>query len=474
MAKNRGVIGWYSMNKADLVENILALSTNSPTAHSLSTESGNQPTSLDKPTNLRKPASQNRSVAKNKPTNSDKSRKEEKKAAEPAPISSDHLVKKNKRVQKSDDCLKAENDVPASSFFDKSGHNSTPKNSSRLRLSATDSNSSLLSGATRPCANNANFSGTMTPQPGTPGTLGLPPLSSVKPIPRRANLVDLNSATSQRSTRDREFAGSMKEDQDRVVIMVRDAFWLHIHWNIRQRTRERVRASMGREWHSAKPVLRLYEVTSNNGLQSRRFIRNVNIKPRSGNWFIDINGVPACYQTEIGYLSEKGKFYSVLASNIVTTPEATTARGFGVNSFAESSDTSESAVSIAGIRVQKEMRPHDMQEELPRRLQTQPSTSNRYSLRAVNSTEFPFSIDAKVLLHGKTLPGAHITVRGYPVIVDEDGEFLMRMEMPDRRQVIPIVASSGDGTQQRTIVLSLERNTRILEPVFCDMEDNIQ
>jgi hypothetical protein len=39
------------------------------------------------------------------------------------------------------------------------------------------------------------------------------------------------------------------------------------------------------------------------------------------------------------------------------------------------------------------------------------------------------------------------------------------MSMPDRRQLLPIVASSRDGTQQRTIVLAVERNTKVMEPV---------
>ncbi|MBR5161429.1 MAG: hypothetical protein IKW80_07345, partial [Thermoguttaceae bacterium] len=77
----------------------------------------------------------------------------------------------------------------------------------------------------------------------------------------------------------------------------------------------------------------------------------------------------------------------------------------------------------------------------------------------------------KALIHGRTLPGAHVTVRGYPIIVDEDGEFLMRVDLPDRRQIFPVVASSGDGIQQRTIVLSLERVTRFLEPVYCMFDE---
>ncbi len=38
--------------------------------------------------------------------------------------------------------------------------------------------------------------------------------------------------------------------------------------------------------------------------------------------------------------------------------------------------------------------------------------------------------------------------------------------MPERRQVLPVVASSRDGVEQRTIVLAIERNTKVMEPVI--------
>lgn len=459
MAKKRGVIGWYTMNKAELINHIISKSTNSSLASAGVGESKVLSANYCKPP---KKTENSSDLQNQKSTNGSN------KSTDNILSHAKNILSPKEKADKSCSIKRSTSSAALNGAALNGDKESTQSKISRLHASRTAGSS--LSSVSKNSAN-ANLSGSMTPQPGTPGTLGLPPLSAIKPIPRRANLVDLNSAASQRSTRDREFAGTMKEEQDRLVIMVRDAYWLHIHWNIRQRTRERIRASMNREWHSARPILRLYEVTTNNGLQSRKFIRNICIKPKSGNWFVDINGTPTSYQVEIGYFSEQGKFYSILTSNIVTTPEATTARGFGVNNFAETTEAAETPVTIAGIRVQRESRLHEIQDDLVRRLQNSGSATSSGTPLTGNSFEFPFSIDAKILLHGRTLPGAHITVRGYPVIVDEDGEFLMRMELPDKRQVIPIVASSGDGTQQRTIVLSLERNTRILEPVFCDMDE---
>jgi len=46
----------------------------------------------------------------------------------------------------------------------------------------------------------------------------------------------------------------------------------------------------------------------------------------------------------------------------------------------------------------------------------------------------------------------------------------MRFSLPDSRQIIPAVAVSPDGIEERTIVLAVERNTKQLEPVIRDGE----
>jgi len=49
-----------------------------------------------------------------------------------------------------------------------------------------------------------------------------------------------------------------------------------------------------------------------------------------------------------------------------------------------------------------------------------------------------------------------------------DGTFAVRFNLPDRRHVLPVVASSSDGVEQRTIVLAVDRNTKVMEPVIRD------
>ena len=54
-----------------------------------------------------------------------------------------------------------------------------------------------------------------------------------------------------------------------------------------------------------------------------------------------------------------------------------------------------------------------------------------------------------------------------------DGTFTMLFSLPDSRQIIPAVATSADGAEERTIVLAVERNTKRLDPMVHDqMSEN--
>jgi hypothetical protein len=46
------------------------------------------------------------------------------------------------------------------------------------------------------------------------------------------------------------------------------------------------------------------------------------------------------------------------------------------------------------------------------------------------------------------------------------------MSMPDRRQLLPVVANSRDGAEQRTIVLAVERNTKVMEPMVRESQSS--
>src|SRR4029079_8952921 len=68
-------------------------------------------------------------------------------------------------------------------------------------------------------------------------------------------------------------------NKDRLVVMVRDPFWLHAYWEITRQSVERAQAAMAYSWHSARPVLRLFEVTGvgGTGATAERWVGDIAI-----------------------------------------------------------------------------------------------------------------------------------------------------------------------------------------------------
>jgi hypothetical protein len=259
--------------------------------------------------------------------------------------------------------------------------------------------------------------------------------------------------------------------RDRLVVMVRDPYWLHAYWELSQRSIERAKAAMGQHWHGARPVLRVDEVTRNGTTTSaKKFVRDIEIHGGVTNWYVDVQNPPKSYQLEIGYLSPGGKFFALARSNVVTTPLATAGDAFDKN-WADVAKDFDRIYAMSGGYLEQDTN-RELKEVFEERLQRPmgESMSDRFGPGAGNvggrPREFNFKVDTELIVHGVTEPSARVTLRGEPVHLRPDGSFAVRFNLPDRRHVLPVVASSGDGGEQRTIVLAVDRNTKVMEPVM--------
>ena len=259
-------------------------------------------------------------------------------------------------------------------------------------------------------------------------------------------------------------------DTDRVVLMVRDAFWLHAYWEISSRAVIRAKAAMAEHWHTAKPVLRVLRAASNRSTTAAETIdRNIEIHGGVNNWFIDVDDPPKTFRVEIGYLASNGKFFSVARSNSVTTPKSNSA-DMSEKTWADMATNCDKILAQSGA-FEKAGNDGELQrlfEERLRRPMGSPMIT-RYGVGAEAALEkeeaFSFDVDTEMVVFGTTDPDAHVMLGGSPVKVGPDGTFTIRMSMQDGRQVLPVVSSSGDGRQQQTIILAIERNTKTMEPV---------
>lgn len=260
-------------------------------------------------------------------------------------------------------------------------------------------------------------------------------------------------------------------DRDRVVLIVRDPFWLQVCWEVSRRGVERARAAMAEQWHTARPTLRLLEVddgsTSNT---AERVVRDIGIHGGVSNWYIDVYQPPKSHRVDLGYLSSSGKYYSLARSNTVKTPQPGSSDAID-NNWADIAANYEKVYAMSGGYDEEndagELR--ELFEERLRRPMGSPMMTG-YGVgaeRLLNrDRELPFNVDAEMIIYGSTKPDARVQLAGDPVKLRPDGTFTVRLSMPDRRQVLPVVASSADGVEQRTVVLAVERNTKVMEPMI--------
>lgn len=263
--------------------------------------------------------------------------------------------------------------------------------------------------------------------------------------------------------------------KDRLVVMVRDPYWLHAYWELTRASVERTRVALGQRWYEARPVLRVAEVTQDGTTSTaRRIVRDIEIHGGVNNWYIDVPDPPKSFQVDIGYLSADGKFHSLARSNVVTTPR--TGSGAPVDgNWQEVAEDFDRIYSLSGGYSNQgdhsELK--DLFEQRLRRPMGPPLVA-RFGTGACvlgrGRHDFSLEVDAELVVYGVTEPGSHVTLRGEPVKIQPDGTFSLRLNLPDRRQVLPVVASSGDGAEQRTIVLAVERNTKVMEPVTREPE----
>jgi hypothetical protein len=256
--------------------------------------------------------------------------------------------------------------------------------------------------------------------------------------------------------------------RDRMVLMVRGPYWMHAFWEITPRSISRAQAALGQEWHSARPVLRVLRIeTASQASPAARVIREIEVHGGVKNWFIDVREPMRC-KVEIGYLTSSGRFHGLARSNAVTTPPASQSDTLDVH-WGEILGDCDRIYAMSG-GFSPENNSTELQELFEERLRRPMVTSPRSTgtddgdSEPTFRTDFQLDVDAEMVVYGVTQPDARVTLQGEPVRVQSDGTFRVRVDMPNKRQVLPIIATAPDGARRQMIVMAVERNTKSLEP----------
>jgi hypothetical protein len=269
------------------------------------------------------------------------------------------------------------------------------------------------------------------------------------------------------------YSPTKRRVKDRIVLMVRDPYWLHAYWELSRKSVERAQAAMAEHWHTARPTLRLYEVASGTTTSSaERVVRDIPIHGGVRNWYIDVADPPKSHRVDVGYLAASGKFYSLARSNVVSTPSPGNGDAIDENWLDVAEDCERIFALSGGYGADGSTGElQELFEERLRRPMGSPMVT-RYGMGAEimlnKERNFRIELNADMVIYGTCPADSYVTLGGEPVKLRPDGSFSARVSLPDRRQVLPLVAASSDGVEQRTIVIAVERNTKVLEPVVRD------
>jgi uncharacterized protein len=306
--------------------------------------------------------------------------------------------------------------------------------------------------------------------------------SNGKPAPAAAPVVKKSRPESKKSeppvpvvspptTTPRHLQGG--HNKDRVVVIVRDPYWLHAFWELTHQSVQRAEAALGQDWHGARPILRVCDVSAQDTTSTaERIVRDVDIHGGCNNWYIEVAQPPRSYRVDIGYVSKRGQFYAIARSNVVQTPKAGVSDAIDENwsdsdakqadrLFAMSSGFDPSAGDTRALR-------EFLEERFRKPLHSPTLPTVSVPAPGGKDRKFFFHIDAEMIVFGRTTIGARVTIQGEPVKLRPDGTFTMRYSFPDGRQILPAIAESLDGVEERKIVLAVERNTKELEPLIHD------
>ncbi|MCY2975308.1 MAG: DUF4912 domain-containing protein [Planctomycetota bacterium] len=258
--------------------------------------------------------------------------------------------------------------------------------------------------------------------------------------------------------------------KDRLILMVRDPFWLHACWDITRKSVERAKASLAGHWHAAKPILRLLRTEDNSTTSnSESVFRDIPIHGGVRNWYIDVEDSQTTFRILLGYMFGNGRFHELARSNPVTTPVPGSADATD-DHWADIATDAERVYALSGgydeesthVELQQMM-----QEKLKRPIGTpamsQFGSGAEGSLK--RSKNFHFTLDAEMVVFGATPANAYVTLNGEPIKIRGDGTYSARVPLPNNRQVMAATSKSRDGLDEQTIVIAVERNTKIMEPL---------
>ncbi len=118
-----------------------------------------------------------------------------------------------------------------------------------------------------------------------------------------------------RIEKNKEFIFPAAYGKDRLVLLVKDPWWIYAYWEVTPQNERQVLEKMAaQKAGKGQRVLRVHQKTG------RRNFFDIEAGLFSDNWFIDVGAPDQEWAAEIGVRSSDGRFFPLIRSNTVRTP----------------------------------------------------------------------------------------------------------------------------------------------------------
>jgi hypothetical protein len=275
---------------------------------------------------------------------------------------------------------------------------------------------------------------------------------------------------------------------NRAVLLVRDPFWLFLYWEM---TPEALAVAARQDFQDS--VIRVHDVTGLDPFENTSRSHFDVLCGSARSWYISVPGDDRDYRAEIGSLTKRGEFLSILRSNTVSMPPARMSSRVEDRFMTVPFDQS---LRPEGQRVEPALRssawfsryaplhlrmarlsvpgaPERSPDELFAAVDT---VSGRAHLSGRGVAEFEvsrpgggpalfskadgslsFQIGPDHDLIGRTDPDATVRVNGNPVPLDSLGRFHVHFNVPTGGNLRPVLAHSSSPGKKHEIVIQWTR-----------------
>ncbi len=240
---------------------------------------------------------------------------------------------------------------------------------------------------------------------------------------------------------------------DRIVLMVKDPWWLYAYWEIQPSTERSTRSQLlPHEVAGLQSVLRVYDVTGIEfPAQPPRRSFDIRLSGLASNWYIHTNAPNCSFIVEIGLLANNGRFLLLARSNRVTAPR------FGPSDVIDERwmTTDDLYWKLFGLAAGLGMGSSSSAwaQMMPQQFfsGTVSSTGLVGPSRQSVIRGFWCRVNTDLVIHGATEPKSTVLIQGQPAAVRKDGTFSLRVALPVGTQMITIDVTSPDGQTTRTV-----------------------